>query len=1458
MVMAAEDAPSTSTSPYRAIIRAALLGLLVAVLVWCAWFVLRQSSRSRYFTDNAFREIAVLAEQLEGAIASRHGGLRNWARSYGPSALDAFMKPDIGGLVLGDCPVGPDGVAEKVEVNPRVSSSLRQTGSIVPGDLPQQGSPPIQLDADVMMVAVYHYREVAVPMCGRTTLSALARPFVDGNGFDGAHLFVARGSVNGAPEILLHRGNAGLRVEALAEGWAKENAGAVPLGWGSPAVIPKWEDLARASQHATIEIGDRSYHLFSHPLRIKVGNDHWVLGMLVPQARFSADVSSMSLGSVSTIPLLLLLLVLGAPLVKVIAMGQRDRLRAREVRLIPVSLLGLGGIAAALVCEGLGYGVLDRRFDHELETLSQTIRERFTGEIRDAVTTLGAFAALRGAPGDEQRFAIRLLSHCQQAAAPLEPCRGASEWTGQIATDITDEPTRAALEEMWRTYPYFDMLVAVTSAGQQRVKWSTKDFVTPPIPVDDHRWFDDLRLRRFWADASSWQLAPGDGSRDGTSASITGLVLHVMRSPNTGGTVSVLARQGSDSVASRGAAAIVPDMITVAEPVLPDGFRFAIVERDGRVVYHSTPSRSLYENFFEELDRSEVLQSTIHGDAAAHFDAHYRGRSNRFYVHPLGAGSPWSLLVFRDREMLRAISLDVLLTWFLLFAAFLSLLAIARVAVRAVLKPDDTSWYWPDAAKAQHYDATALSLAAIAVFLAGFLAERPEPSIASPLAILAALLAAGAVVYLRLAPVTGGLGASGRRQRRRLAVMAFVVAALCAIAAVSIARQPGILALALLAAFAVALSSGQPSSRADTGSTSWAWALVALAALLACGGALQDRHVAMASVLAALAVLCAWRGWGAHRANWEISFVIIGVLFLVVAGVLPSAAFYQDAFEQGMEIFVRQAQVRHAAALDRRTDRLRQQYSAFDDGGLSARRLDEPGDVYSIDLFGALADDGVELEKQNAAAGSPSAGFWARITGDHFSLALMEYLPVYHAESVAMRHLGDRSSRAGRWFWTKAPRPGLSWPMLELDGGRRSGRRIVANALPPTLHLPPEFDWRKWFVVLALLVGMGFTVTFLLLRWLADGVFELNRVPDARPRGVGAPIFANGALLLGESEPVMDMVNGQVVDLADPSIDGAKIPSLVKPRPTCLVACHLEERLQDIDVANLEKQSAVVVALVAEPQPLLLCSRMDPLSYLRRRKQSPSDQRGNVIEYQVIGRWARGVERLMRVRGGLVSPLVLRAMSAGFPSDAAGWASWRAQTPGLTHGDWSGQRVAELLDECSGTPRLRGIAWEIWATETPPATLEDVVTRVRDAAGAHYRAIWSLLTDEEQLTLVQVAREGFVSPKNRRTVHGLQAKGLLRWTPALRPMSESFARFVTGEITQSDLRALETAEKSSWSTARTALVFLVMAGGLFLYLTEPQGLLKIGGLATTFAGGAAKVSEWFEKMSSAWRGSPST
>ena len=109
-------------------------------------------------------------------------------------------------------------------------------------------------------------------------------------------------------------------------------------------------------------------------------------------------------------------------------------------------------------------------------------------------------------------------------------------------------------------------------------------------------------------------------------------------------------------------------------PVIPPATGFALVRRDGSVLYHSDHDRILNENLFRETENFRTLAEAVAMQSEGRVEGRYRGNNVAFYVRPIRevAGIPWTIVVFREIEQWQTlvwqVGLDVLVLYLLLWA----------------------------------------------------------------------------------------------------------------------------------------------------------------------------------------------------------------------------------------------------------------------------------------------------------------------------------------------------------------------------------------------------------------------------------------------------------------------------------------------------------------------------------------------------------------------------------------------------------------------------------------------------------------------------------------------------------------------------------------------------------------------------------------------------------------------
>jgi hypothetical protein len=105
-------------------------------------------------------------------------------------------------------------------------------------------------------------------------------------------------------------------------------------------------------------------------------------------------------------------------------------------------------------------------------------------------------------------------------------------------------------------------------------------------------------------------------------------------------------------------AVVTANLLSLDTPPLPAGYGFALVNREGRVLYHSDRRLSLRENFFDELSQGARVRAMTYAGLEGPLTSRYRERPHQLYLHPLdwqraSDGTPVGLYIatFRDTSV---------------------------------------------------------------------------------------------------------------------------------------------------------------------------------------------------------------------------------------------------------------------------------------------------------------------------------------------------------------------------------------------------------------------------------------------------------------------------------------------------------------------------------------------------------------------------------------------------------------------------------------------------------------------------------------------------------------------------------------------------------------------------------------------------------------------------------------
>jgi hypothetical protein len=818
---------------------------------------------------------------------------------------------------------------------------------------------------------------------------------------------------------------------------------------------------------------------------------------------------------------------------------------------------------------------------------------------------------------------------------------------------------------------------------------------------------------------------------------------------------------------------------SVIRPVLPPGFEFAVIDGAGKVWFHSDRYRNGYEDFFAETDGNRRLRAQVLAHSAESLDLHYWGAPYRAFVQPLGLFD-LSLVTLQQKENSWALNREWLIVALLLLAAYL---AVWVTALLLALGPD-ASWVWPDPARRARY-----------IMVSGIS--------------LAILIECGMVVAYE--------------QGAGLLWWAF-----------------GLPCGAWAATFVLLRRRPSPAAAATATTT--------------------------ATSAAPAPAPC----------EPSTAYGIAAVLFLLVTAVVPGVLFFTASFQLHVQSYIKRSDFQLLRALAERDARLKQDYSddrgkARNDllaGGLRKSGVDryhsffygtnvepaelEPGkpgakppapELELVDAgpsgagpSGAQTTFRRDLKPEVRAFKSASSEEQPASPASDFLIGILEGLLPYYAEaSVEWRELlhneaGDRS------WWSKIADDGQL--VVTLNATAHASRRLTSSL--PALLPPSTGDGKRTtraavfpvdvpsfetivIVSLGLLIVAAACVMVLTLtrRLFLSGVTNAVRATARLTDGAGGKllILCDAA---AKAQPMLGAARLEIGEVArhahpDAALKQA-LSDLARDEPGAVLL------IDDLD-ANVEKTSLMLRKLGLMQQlaadatrAVVVRSTLAPRDLLAALPPTPA---------------AAPAGRRAASGGGRTSAAEERSIHALDAFLLIDWRTADATTDGAT-----------LLDplfasEGRGHALVRQLCDRLRRSEAVQAgllTRQELLQEIAERAAPCYRRLWDACSDDEQLVLAHVARDGWVHASARQVVRRLLGRRLLEKDPALRLMNGTFRSFVLSSECRADVTRLESATvASTWDQLRLPLGVCVVGAAVFLFATQRELYNAILGLTTTAA-----------------------
>lgn len=409
------------------------------------------------------------------------------------------------------------------------------------------------------------------------------------------------------------------------------------------------------------------------------------------------------------------------PVIKLLTMGPRDWLW----RLDAVACLFCAAIGAALITITLAAwnhdADLKKDADAGLEQGAKQIQTAFESDLKQAADDLAVLA------GMEPGINLEDLSTCgdtlnsrrwwMSSVPPYQGCRGA-QGRPQGMEDGAHALIHNAIwvdraGDIQRIETIREVPILTPNIGSRsylRDVWNDTNLIS--MSLDQPRsgaspCGDPVGRRQF----SVEPIFAWDGGEFGSM-----LAMRVCRLPvSLGARIFLRVSDPKDYVV-----AIRVPLRSLTDAAVPPGYAYAVIDRDGRVLYHSDGRYNLRENLFRETDEAPDFQSLV---KAAHSDTvrvRYHGRPHVFYHVPLLAESGpvlspgdngretsvrWTLVVMRDVQWIDWVTNEALyfgIVLLTIYAVIVGVIGLAAVIAPAMISRR-VEWMWPCEAACQEY-----------------------------------------------------------------------------------------------------------------------------------------------------------------------------------------------------------------------------------------------------------------------------------------------------------------------------------------------------------------------------------------------------------------------------------------------------------------------------------------------------------------------------------------------------------------------------------------------------------------------------------------------------------------------------------------------------------------------------------------------------------------------------------
>ncbi len=1189
--------------------------------------------------------------------------------------------------------------------------------------------------------------------------------------------------------------------------------------------------LAQATNIQDVKLAGDDYKLFSRPVEMSIavsGSDRpglrWIVCGLINEGHFRRERWAISYTVLIVFTAGMILAALSWSFLKLWLMGAKDRLRVADVYFLLFSAMIGAALLTLFSLYVYTYSSLSHEADEKLSAFAKDVHDNLHAEVRAALDELDRLNEDLLADTESRNLLNAKPQDTRASSSPqAEKRRRIGESTKAALQPKTLEKTHILKQEHEgeneHPYPFFTTAFWIDDDRQQRIKWTTRDATTRFVAVPPTRaYFNNIKQERFLhldrgaVSDNAKRKADRAVRKDGETvqertckdyndrAEHHDFWLEPITSSLTGVETVIISKKFCPPYSSW-VAALDTRLLSMIDTVTPPGYGFSVIEAGGRVLFHSELAQHFEENFYDECDERAELRAAVEARQSTALGADYLGSGHSLYTLPVKDFPGWTIITYRDKQILRTAQLELLVVAANLFLLYSLLLLALFVLIYLwnLNTGERVEWLWArDEAIAFYRGVLFANVCFCLLFGAAIIYfERARLfwlAVAFPFFGLVV-----AAICLKLSGVLRKCGA-GRSDNSHpvircrawyvlmITTLMFLTSVMPAIAFFKLAYDEQMKLLA---------KHGQVKLAQD---------------LRAREERIRAQYAAYARNLAPEITRDAGRvkdGWVEEligkRLNWS-----------------------PDEKRRPLDVY-------ESVFLD----------TSREEAMTDSRRNPPPVAEQTVsDSLPVTADlsETVSYEKY-----------------------LSYLRPMVNRTSGEWAGLIGARSADGAWEWSEQEGNRLLLKTRETDAAEHAAPLHLRSSVPfLTLPVPGKTFWGTiWWAIIAIFAVLFVLLRFVVLRVFLlklDDPVTMLHAHDFTCQGatkkhfvvLGAPFLDVGWLLNGS--PVKRITLKDAV---------SKQNAEAEQNGELLAIDDFDYRSDDPGwnmkrlslLEKLHKERSVIIFSRRDP----FCFCLAPACGSHQQKPSAASTANQMDRWMkvVSSFWVIHIEDKGERQSFMDS--LCEEKQKLIPPDAqadrrfAQYLRWLSRR--LPNGDRHRAALYDsLADECAPRAYLQNVGREILAhPKFKELSAEQLIRLLLEQAEAYYKAVWATCSPDQKLTLYYLAQDCLVSAKNIE-VRRLMRRGLIVRDPDVRLMNKSFRQFVLSTATPEEIRA-DARMDSSWSKLRLPLLLVLLGVALFLLVSHPELYSSSMAIITALATGIPTV---FRLLGMFQRGKPAS